>query len=333
MRAAAHLRLGDKVRAAADYGRAAALSPLGIQYDAIESLEDGVSHTIRFDYDAALDALNVRKELDELVSSAHPAVLQLRRVALLIGNSNYSLPNVLTNPKNDVRAVSRALTELGFEVTTLYDLDKAALFSAFRKFEQFLKADPPDWAIVYFSGHGAETANGAFMLPINVLFPKEGEFLSDVTIEEDSVAVQNVLKRIQAARQMRLVIFDACRVNPVLSAYNRMLENRGDKDITASTSRATGFGFGRDAVFFAAQPRRYAFDNPGASNSPFAAALIEVLQEQQLEFMELFKKVRSRVYEQTKGLAPEGQVPDLLGGYDSKHYFNVGKRGQAAGVK
>lgn len=44
-----------------------------------------------------------------------------RRIALVIGNSNYNNYTKLENPLNDVTAVSEQLQQIGFEVISLYD--------------------------------------------------------------------------------------------------------------------------------------------------------------------------------------------------------------------
>ncbi len=53
------------------------------------------------------------------------------RVALLIGNTNYEHESPLRSVANDISAMEKLLsTDLGFQVTTLKDLDYRALHSA-----------------------------------------------------------------------------------------------------------------------------------------------------------------------------------------------------------
>ena len=46
------------------------------------------------------------------------------RQALVIGNSEYQYAGRLRNPVNDARAIGSTLQQLGFEVTTLTNLDQ-----------------------------------------------------------------------------------------------------------------------------------------------------------------------------------------------------------------
>src|SRR5262249_19689173 len=88
-----------------------------------------------------------------------------RRVALVVGNSNYARVGALRNPKNDAQSVAAAFRHLKFEVDERYDLDLAALQHAVRDFGD--RAQDSDWAVVYFAGHGIEYDQKPFVLPID----------------------------------------------------------------------------------------------------------------------------------------------------------------------
>lgn len=246
----------------------------------------------------------------------------LRRAALLIGNSAYEAAPRLTNPKTDVAAVSTALSSLGFDVTTKHDLGRDALRSELRAFEARLRKEVPDWALVYFSGHGTETADGAFMLPTDILLPRQGEHLSDVTIVEDAVSVQNVLKRMQAAKLLRLIIYDACRDNPALSAFNRLLAQ--SRQAARGANRATGMGWGRDLVVFATSPGTFALDGEPGRLSPFAKSFVSALAVEGLELKAVLRRVADEVASETAKLQFVPQRPDVRGfPLESEHFFKM----------
>ena len=60
---------------------------------------------------------------------ASPAAAE-RRVALVVGNSNYVNVVRLPNPRNDAGDVGVNLKTLGFDVTTGLDLDRSGLLNA-----------------------------------------------------------------------------------------------------------------------------------------------------------------------------------------------------------
>ena len=57
----------------------------------------------------------------------------------MIGNSDYDYAGVLRNPINDAQAISNTLGELGFEVSTVIDVDKRGMEQAIRSFGKQLR--------------------------------------------------------------------------------------------------------------------------------------------------------------------------------------------------
>jgi len=57
------------------------------------------------------------------------------KVALVIGNSNYSAVPKLRNPRNDAQDLAASLENIGFEVTTAFDLDQSGLLRGLREFQ------------------------------------------------------------------------------------------------------------------------------------------------------------------------------------------------------
>ena len=61
------------------------------------------------------------------------------RIALVIGNTNYTKLTKLRNPGNDARLMAERLRELGFEVTEAFDRDLAGLSKDVDAFAQSIK--------------------------------------------------------------------------------------------------------------------------------------------------------------------------------------------------
>lgn len=100
-----------------------------------------------------------------LIATAQAALAE-KRVALVIGNSNYANVARLPNPVKDARAIAAALTRLGFDVTHLDDLGVGAMRKTLAAFEE--KASGADWALVYYAGHGMEMDGKNWVLPVSV---------------------------------------------------------------------------------------------------------------------------------------------------------------------
>jgi hypothetical protein len=66
-----------------------------------------------------------------------------RRVALIIGNSNYENAGRLPNPRNDAEAMAAALERLGFEVELALNVTQPELAEPVRQFSRRLQE--PTW--------------------------------------------------------------------------------------------------------------------------------------------------------------------------------------------
>jgi hypothetical protein len=76
-----------------------------------------------------------------------------RRVALLIGNSNYGNMNSLQTPLNDVRDIARVLEDnYGFVVVVLPDAKISDIMIRLDQFAKMLQEN--DSLLIYFAGHG-----------------------------------------------------------------------------------------------------------------------------------------------------------------------------------
>lgn len=203
------------------------------------------------------------------------------RVALVIGNSEYKNVGRLQNPEGDAKAIARALESLGFETTLALDQDRGSLEQALRRFTG--KARNADIAAIYYAGHGME-ASGE-----NYLVPTDAALASDEDIDYELVPLELVLKAVSGAKQLRLVMLDACRNNPFA---RRMAQSGG--------TRAVGRGFVRvepitnTLVAYAAKDGTTADDGAG-EHSPFTAALLKRLPDPGVEITFVFRKVRDDV--------------------------------------
>ena len=77
-----------------------------------------------------------------------------KRVALVIGNSNYQHAVKLPNPVNDGKLIGDTLRKAGFTVLEGTDLDKVGMG---RLLDQFTEAAyDADLAVIYYAGHGLQ---------------------------------------------------------------------------------------------------------------------------------------------------------------------------------
>jgi tetratricopeptide (TPR) repeat protein len=212
-----------------------------------------------------------------VVTAASSAV---KRVALVIGNSDYIAAGTLANPRRDAQAIAAALRGDGFEVTEVENVTRATLLAALNQFSDV--AAKADWATIYFAGHGLQLEG------VNYLVPIDAKLAIDRDVPDEAIALDRVIDTISSARTFGLVIVDACRNNPFLAQMRFTSTGRGR--VTRGLARVAAHG--STLVEFSAQDGQEALDGDGVGNSPFAAALAKRLATPGLEIGKLLRQVR-----------------------------------------
>ncbi len=217
---------------------------------------------------------------------ASDAIAKEKRVALVIGNSDYENVANLSNPVNDAQDIAAALKRLDFEVTVGTNLDYRDMRLALRDFaDASLTADK---VMIYYAGHGIEIENNNYLIPINA------ELRSDLDVDFEAIRLDTVVNSIAQSPGLKIVLVDACRNNPFVTDM-----------IRTSATRSVGQGLARIdpggvLVGYSARGGTLALDGDGR-NSPYASALLTHLEEPGLEIGKMFRKVRDRVFEATEG--------------------------------
>jgi uncharacterized caspase-like protein len=221
-----------------------------------------------------------------LCLSADPARAE-KRVALVIGVSDYKQAPPLPNPSRDADAMAALFKKAGFDViVNKRDLGIAELRRTIRDFSETSR--DADISVVYYAGHGIEVDG------VNYLVPADARLVSDFDIEDETISLERVLKALDAAKRLRLVILDACRDNPFTRSMKRTV-----------ASRAIGRGLAKieptmtdTLVAYAAKAGAVARDGDG-QNSPFAIALTKHITEPGLDLRIAFGRVRDDVLKAT----------------------------------
>ncbi len=245
--------------------------------------------------------------LAALVVGLAPGALAAGRVALVVGNGTYTHIGRLPNPGNDAADMTAALRRLGFDVTTVRDADRNAMTDALRVFTR--ASAGADVSLVFYAGHGLE------MDGVNYLVPVDARLERDTDVRFEAVELDYVLASTVGA-DLRVVILDACRNNPLARSMQRTGASR-------SVSRGS-FGdlneslLGDETLVAYAAAAGTTADDGAGRNSPYTAALLSYL-EQPLEIGLLFREVRGRVLEATEGRQRPHEYASLLG----EHYLRA----------
>ena len=226
-----------------------------------------------------------------------------KRVALVVGDSAYQNVPPLRNPANDAAMMEITFRQAGFDVVDArHDLSAQEARQALRQFAD--SAQDADIAVIYYAGHGVEVDG------INYLIPVDARLERDNDVFDEALPLDRVLLAVEPARQLRLVILDACRDNPFAKTMKRTV-----------ASRAIGRGLAKvepDSpnllIAYSAKAGSTAQDGNG-SNSPFTMALARHLTTPGLDIRKAFGFVRDDVLKNT-GNQQEPFVYGSLGGED-----------------
>jgi uncharacterized caspase-like protein len=226
-----------------------------------------------------------------------------KRVALVIGNSAYKNAPRLANPVNDAGLVGGMFRNAGFDTVEIkLDLNASEMRRSLREFAA--RTRDADMAVIYYAGHGIELDGSNYLVPTDAMLETDGDVL------DETIALDRALYAVEPAKQLRLVILDACRDNPFAKTMKRTL-----------ASRAIGGGLAKveptspnTMIAFAAKAGSTASDGD-SRNSPFAVALTDHLPKPGLDLRKAFGFVRDDVLRKT-GNKQEPYVYGSLGGSD-----------------
>jgi len=202
-----------------------------------------------------------------------------KRVALVIGNSNYSA-SPLKNPKNDANDIAKALKRLDFEVILATNADKRKMVSSINKFSSALRT--AEIGFFFYAGHGMQIHGSNYLIPVGV----EVKTASDVEFE--AVHAGRILGKMEeAGNKLNIVVLDACRNNPFRSYFRS-----GDKGL-AKMDAPVG-----TVIAYATGPGSVAADGRGR-NGLYTKHLLQSIEKLGLSVQQMFNQTGLGVMQET----------------------------------
>jgi hypothetical protein len=227
------------------------------------------------------------------------------RVALVIGNGAYANAPHLSNPSHDAKDVAEALKRTGFQTIVGIDLDQNAMQDAAIRFAR--AARNADVAVFYYSGHAMQYAG------VNYLFPIDAELHDEADLRR-MARVDEILSDLQQAKNLRILVLDSCRDNPLADELKR--------SIGRTRSASIGRGLAKmespngTIISYATQAGATAMDGDGR-NSPYTSAFLAHIDDKD-EVSTVFHRISASVYESTRG----EQTPELSLSFFGEYYLN-----------
>ncbi len=239
-----------------------------------------------------------------LLGAVVPA--QAARLALVIGNDQYTSIERLKNARNDAKLISGVLKQAGFEVTLINDQSRIQLWSAIDSFKG--RINKGDEVVFYFAGHGVQIGANQLLLPTDIKARSEAE------VQRDGVPLVDVQDALKDAR-VAVLLIDACRDNPFPKQGTRSVGGtRGLSPPEPSTGQIIMLSAGRN---------QKALDSvPGQStgNGLFTWELAQLIQTPGLEIRQALEQVKDRVDDKAKQ-ANHQQRPSVVSDLRGNFFF------------
>ena len=222
-----------------------------------------------------------------------PALAE-KRVALVVGNSNYSHISPLQNPANDARLLAEALRSVGFTLIrgeAQLDLDKQSFEKVIQEFGAKLQG--ADVGLFYYAGHGVQVRGVNYLVPVDANPSRE----ADVGIQ--MLDAKLIVSQMEGTgTKLNIVILDACRNDPFSGRAIAMGRGRDNEMVKMRDIGGGGLAEMQapegTLISFATQPGNTAEDGEGG-HSPYAAALSEVIRIPGLGIFDSFNQVGLKV--------------------------------------
>ncbi|HCW05880.1 MAG TPA: hypothetical protein DGG95_00750 [Cytophagales bacterium] len=204
-----------------------------------------------------------------------------KRMALVIGNSNYAYGNKLINTVNDAKAMAASLKDLGFDVISILDGDYEKIKNAVFAFGD--RINDVDISIFYYAGHGLEVDGTNYLIPV------DANIQSALDVKQKAIPLTGVIRTMEFANDegLNMIILDACRNNPFPTG------KRGGSGL-ARVQAPSG-----TLIAYATDPGSTASDGEG-TNGLYTGELVKQLQiSQRIE--DIFMNTRNAVEKKSNG--------------------------------
>jgi hypothetical protein len=227
-----------------------------------------------------------------------------KRLALVIGNSEYIYGNTLSNPVNDAISIRQALTDVGFNVLYYVNTDQKTMKRAMDEFGEQLKNYTV--GLFYYAGHGIQVKGNNYLIPVDAALKVEQD------VDYDCIDAGRLLGKMEAAgTTTNIVILDACRNNP----FERQWSGR-------ASGQGTGLAFmnapSGSIIAYATSPGKTASDGAGL-NGLYTSAILQYIKTPGLSIEEFFKNVRTTVERNSNRTQTPWESTSLKGNF----YFRL----------
>jgi uncharacterized protein len=239
-------------------------------------------------------------ELAPKTSKAQPT-----KIALVIGNAQYTDAGKLGNPVNDATDLAEKLKAVGFTDPIV------AINQTTAQFKQTLKTfrsrlRPNAEVVVYYAGHGMSVDGTNYLLPVDVKLESKAD------LRDEAISLKNIIEDLNAAQiKTSILILDSCRNNP----FSRGWKGPG-RDIIARgwSSEAVASAAAGIKIFYATKDGEVANDGAGR-NGHFTSSLLRHIDTPGMSLNDMIDQVTSDLHLDPKVKQTPWSEGSMIGAY------------------
>ncbi len=199
----------------------------------------------------------------------------MNRIALCIGNNNYSSLSKLNCAINDAKAVASSLSSLGFDTICKCDLNRTEMINAIEDFLE--KLIDYDSCVIYYSGHGCQIEGENILAPIDLDINAR-----DTSIKLNAFPLEDLMRNLDKyPDKTKIFIFDACRnvlnVRGTLKGFAPVLAPQGS------------------IIAFATSPGQFSAEDNTIGHGVYTNVLLQFISLPRINIETVFKKTRERM--------------------------------------
>ena len=242
-------------------------------------------------------------EVQNVFDEDESAPLGVKR-ALFIGNNTYE-ENPLSKCINDAREVSAVFSDIGYQVTTAFDLTCERSRVILERFKEDIA--PGDEVVFSFSGHGMQVNSENYLAPIDMHHASEA-----INLQKEIDDMKN------CGARMILAVIDACRPQYRLDFFQAIEQLQSELAQTqlaqAKNVRPAIRGHG---IVFATSHDTNAVEFRHMSNGIFTHHFLQEVRVQGRTIEQVIEAVKEKVMADTGG----DQIPAFHNELSGKFYF------------
>ena len=206
-----------------------------------------------------------------------------QRIALIIGNNNYThLPN-LKNPLNDAKLMRETLKKNGFTILYRENAKIKEMKKLLKKF--FHRISKGGVGLYYFAGHSANVDGK------NYLVGTEASLDRRDYISHEAISLNTIIKKMRNAdNRLNVIVSDTCRNTITVDSFRHNHFGRGVGKGLLSLSNTKGI-----FIAYSTADGEVNRDGEKGTNGILTRYLVQNLKKEGTNIMEVFKNTKSDV--------------------------------------